>query len=40
MDGIQQTEIKRREDSANLDRNWVTASEADRLSTPADKLSC
>jgi len=40
MDGVQQTEIERREDSANLDMNWVTASQADRHSTPADKLSC
>jgi len=40
MDGVQQTEIERREDSANLDRNWATASQADRHSTPADKLSC
>ena len=25
--------LKRREDSANVDRNWVTASQADRHST-------
>jgi len=29
-----------REDPANLNRNWATASQADRHSTPADKLSC
>ena len=40
MDAVQQTEIECREDLANLDRNWVTASQADRHSTPADKLSC
>ena len=33
MDRVQQTEIERREDSANVDRNWVTASQADRHST-------
>ena len=26
--------------AATLDRNWATASQADRHSTPADKLSC
>jgi len=40
MDGVQQTDIKCREDSANLDKNWATASQADRHSTPADKISC
>ena len=40
MDGIQQTEIKRQEDSPNMDTNWTTASQADRHSTPSDKLSC
>jgi len=33
MDGVQQTEIERRVDSANVDRNWVTASQADCHST-------
>jgi len=33
-------EIECLEDSANLDRNWATASQADRHSAPADKLSC
>jgi len=32
--------IERREDSANLNNNWATASQADRHSTPADKLGC
>ena len=40
MDGVLQTEIECQENSANLDRNWATASQADRHSTPADKLSC
>jgi len=40
MDGVQQTESERWEDSANLDRNWATASQADCHSNPADKLSC
>ena len=40
MDGVQQTEIECREDSANLDRNWATSSPANRHSTPVDTLSC
>jgi len=40
LDGVQQTEIECREDSANLDSNWATACLADHHSTPADKLDC
>ena len=35
MDGVQQTEIECRENSANLDRKWATARQADRHSTAA-----
>jgi len=37
MDGVQQTEIERREDSANLDRNWATASQSDRHWLPVSQ---
>jgi len=40
MDVVKQTEIERLEDSDNLDKNGATASQADRHSTLADKLSC
>ena len=35
MDGVQQTEIECRENSANLDRKWATARQADCHSTAA-----